>query len=157
VVFATHSALREAIAAGVTDRVLPLADIRDAILRFCSGSAEPAAPRNDALPQVLGVLHARIGPDIRGYRPDVLLPHIRRRMRLTGREDQAAYLVHQREHPEEGAALASDLLDTRVGFFADRAADERLARTVIRPWRRRGRAATRSGRSAGSGCGSRPK
>ena len=122
---------RSAIAAGVPGRILTLAGIRDAILRFCTGSPEPAAADSDTLREVLTVLHAHTGTDLRGYRDELLLHQVRRRMRLIGHEALAAYLAYLREHPEEAAALGSDLLDTRTAFFAAPADFEGLARTLI--------------------------
>jgi two-component system CheB/CheR fusion protein len=114
------------IAAQAADRVLRLADIRAEILRFCRATprlagAGPAAAaaEEDLLDAMLIEIDRHTGGGLRRYRPEVLWPRIRRRMRLTGQESAADYLALLRALPEEAAALAREPQSPEPVFFAD--------------------------------------
>jgi two-component system CheB/CheR fusion protein len=79
---------QSAIATGMVDMVLPIAEIPQAILRFeqtrprvpATGGADLHGQPTDPLPRVLGVLRARTDRDFSRYKRATILRRIARRM-----------------------------------------------------------------------------
>jgi two-component system CheB/CheR fusion protein len=131
---------QSAIATGLADFILPVAEIPDAILRF--DRTEPRLPRTkdgEDVPQnermllqkVFAQLRARTDRDFSRYKRSTVLRRIARRMQLNYLEDLGAYLEKLRERPEEVRALADDLLITVTHFFRDPEVFEKLETNVI--------------------------
>ena len=129
---------QSAIASGMVDMVLPVAQIAEAILRFSRTqprvpllNVPPGEQPVDPLPKILGVLRARTDRDFTRYKRATLLRRIGRRMQLNFLEDLDTYITRVRETPEEARALADDLLITVTSFFRDPQVFELLEKQVI--------------------------
>jgi two-component system CheB/CheR fusion protein len=147
---AEESAMPQAaIHSGAADFVLPAAQIPARLLEIrdishlidaqglAAGSPNEAPPDGtgmlpqDALEQVLAVLHARTGHDFRHYKPQTILRRIERRLQVRGMPDLPAYHRLLEQDQEEPQALLKDLLIGVTGFFRDRQAFEALQRQVL--------------------------
>jgi two-component system CheB/CheR fusion protein len=130
-----------ASAAGCVDLVLPPAEIarelaligrhpyvhvRDRI-RAQDGQPWPAADVN----RLFLLLRNAVGIDFSVYKSTTVHRRILRRLALRGLTDLGRYLAILREHPEEIAALADDLLIHVTAFFRDREAFDVLTRRVF--------------------------
>ena len=131
---------QSAIATGLVDRVLPLAQIAEALVRLTqvgprialNGDSEHSVQRERVLlPRVVAVLKARTERDFSRYKPATILRRIARRMQLNYIEDFELYLEKLREHPEEARALADDLLITVTSFFRDPDVFQKLEKEVV--------------------------
>jgi two-component system CheB/CheR fusion protein len=131
---------QSAIATGLVDRVLPVAEIADTLLRLArakpripvtENTLETVWPERALLPKVLAILKARTERDFSRYKPVTLLRRIARRMQLNYIDDFERYVENLREHPEEARALADDLLITVTSFFRDPAVFKKLERDVM--------------------------
>ena len=134
---------RSAVATGLADFVLPVAEIPAALGVFLAASAqtsEPASvrtttltPASLGLPEIIDLLHEQTGDDFSSYKPGTLQRRVNRRMALRGLEagNSAEYLTVLRDDPAESHALARDLLIHVTGFFRDGAVFDMLARTTI--------------------------
>jgi two-component system CheB/CheR fusion protein len=131
---------QSAIATGMVDMILPVAEIPAAIVKFSQthphvpepGAVAPeVALQADPLPKVLGVLRARTERDFTRYKRATVLRRIARRMQLNFMEDFDQYLVRVRENPEEARALADDLLITVTSFFRDPEVFQSIEHQVI--------------------------
>jgi two-component system, chemotaxis family, CheB/CheR fusion protein len=129
---------RNAIATGLVDYVLPVADISEAIQqyfgRFGEATEAPIAipqPDSDAVHDILTVLRVRTGHDFSSYKPGTIQRRIERRIHLRGLPSLQAYARLIRENPDEGIALMKELLISVTSFFRDPAAFEALAERVV--------------------------
>ena len=131
---------QSAIATGLVDRILPVAEIPGAILRYertqprllVPQEGEEADQRERILVQkVFAQLRARTDRDFSRYKVSTILRRISRRMQLNYLEDLQSYLEKLREQPDEVKALADDLLITVTSFFRDAEVFEELGRQVI--------------------------
>lgn len=130
---------QSAIATGMVDMILPVADIPGAILRLdrtqprvpTHRTDEPDGAKLDPLPRVLGLLQARTERDFTRYKRATILRRVVRRMQLNYLEDFESYLTRMRESPEEARALADDLLITVTSFFRDPEVFQTLEKQVI--------------------------
>jgi two-component system CheB/CheR fusion protein len=148
-----------AIATGLVDQVLRVADIADALDGRGGGSqltttppADDASAGSDPLSAIIALLRTRTGHDFAPYKRGTLERRIERRMALArgdtkpdGTEDvgnlrdnkgrpgdkMAAYLARLRTDPTELDLLAKDLLIHVTSFFRDPAAYDALAKQVI--------------------------
>src|SRR5215831_15202651 len=131
---------QSAIATGLADFILPVAEIPAAILRF--DRTEPRVPKpqdGEDVPQnermllqkVFAQLRARTDRDFSRYKRATVLRRVARRMQINYLEDLSHYLDKLREHPEEVRALADDLLITVTHFFRDADVFSRLQREDI--------------------------
>src|SRR5215831_16896245 len=131
---------QSAIATGLADFILPVAEIPDAILRF--DRTEPRVPspkEGEDVPQsermllqkVFAQLRARTDRDFSRYKRSTVLRRVARRMQLNYLEDLSAYLDKLRERPEEVRALADDLLITVTHFFRDPEVFEKLETDIV--------------------------
>ncbi|SNS42512.1 two-component system, chemotaxis family, CheB/CheR fusion protein [Granulicella rosea] len=120
---------KSAIATGIVDLILPIAEIPRRILEYkeiepriaLSVDPEEVSPDEGALLQdLLTVLRTRTDRDFSRYKPSTILRRITRRMQLNQVDDLSKYLDLIRRRPEEVTALADDLLITVSSFFRDR-------------------------------------
>lgn len=131
---------RNAIATGMADYVLPVAEIPAKIISYKQhiGSVqipEPAekVPKTDeqALLDIFTQLRVRTGHDFSNYKRGTVLRRIERRLglrELPGLPDYARFL---REQPMEVHALMKDLLISVTNFFRDPDSIEALQRNII--------------------------
>jgi len=130
---------QSAIAAGLADIVLPVADIPHAILRYDRTTPEISRgvhgkledTTNALLPKIFTVLRSRTDRDFSRYKRSTILRRIARRMQLNYIENLEVYLERVREQPEEAKSLADDLLITVTSFFRDPEVFEKLERHII--------------------------
>ncbi|MBV9997696.1 MAG: PAS domain S-box protein, partial [Verrucomicrobia bacterium] len=124
---------RAAIATGMVDWVLPMADMPGRLLAYYRQEPrlrlpaeepppEAAAPSEEAeaaLRDALGLLRARTGHDFSDYKRATVLRRLRRRLQVNGLENLPAYRDFLRTHPGEAQALLQDLLISVTNFFRD--------------------------------------
>jgi two-component system CheB/CheR fusion protein len=131
---------QSAIATGLADFILPVAEIPGAILRFDRTAPRLPQPKDgEDVPQnermllqkVFAQLRARTDRDFSRYKRSTVLRRVARRMQLNYLEDLQAYLEKLRERPEEVRALADDLLITVTHFFRDPEVFEKLQTEII--------------------------
>ncbi len=139
-----------AIGTGMTDIVLPIADIPAALSarwmsvteRFGSkptgkepaeADAASANPAETALPDIIDLLRTKTAKDFTSYKPGTLQRRIGRRMALAGLkpDEMAGYLAMLRTDPPELQALARDVLIHITSFFRDTAVFDILAAETI--------------------------
>ena len=131
---------RNAIATGLVDFVLPVAEIPARIHAFHermrpdadepqSRSDEPVD--GDAMRDILTVLRVRTGHDFSNYKPGTVLRRVERRVHVRNLPSVAAYARSIRENPDEAVALMRELLISVTNFFRDRAAWDALASRII--------------------------
>ncbi|HUF75947.1 MAG TPA: chemotaxis protein CheB [Longimicrobiales bacterium] len=131
---------RSAIAAGVADRVLPLAEIPQAVVRWARITPEvPDAEdgkkldgdARSELHTILALVRSRTSRDFTRYKVNTVLRRIARRMHLCHAQSMAEYIEVLRSQLSEVEALADDLLITVTSFFRDPDFYEALEKTVV--------------------------
>jgi len=131
---------QSAIATGMIDLVLPIADIPDAIARYVQVRPRLSQPGEDAqvdaddqqsMQRIFTLLRTRTGRDFSRYKRSTILRRITRRMRLRNVEKIDEYLEVLQQHPDEVTTLADDMLITVTNFFRDPLVFERLEKHVI--------------------------
>lgn len=131
---------QSAIATGMADRILPLAEIPEALLRYVKTDPRVSLPGDGKkgehnerilLPKILAILKTRTERDFSRYKPATILRRIARRMQLSYLEDFNHYVERLRENPEEARALADDLLITVTSFFRDPEVFKKLEQDVV--------------------------
>ncbi|MBN9662646.1 MAG: PAS domain-containing protein [Acidobacteria bacterium] len=152
--------LQSAIATGMVDLVLPVAEIPGRILRIDKVRPRiPLSPETEGASQgesyllrkAYSQLHVQTGRDFSRYKRATILRRIARRMQLNHLENLAAYVEMLQDRPEEVHALADDLLITITRFFRDPEVFDRLAQVELkRLFARKGR--TESVRVWSVGC-----
>lgn len=127
---------RSAIATGMVDWVLPVAEMPARLRRYFglekelrlppedgpapeAKAADPAAQEEAALADVLALLRSRTGRDFACYKRATVVRRIARRMRVNGVNDLPAYLDCLRTSTGEAGALLQDLLISVTNFFRD--------------------------------------
>jgi two-component system CheB/CheR fusion protein len=129
-----------AVATGLADFVLPVAEIPQTILRFDRTDPHLPQPKDgeevssgeQALMQKLfAQLRARTDRDFSRYKRSTIMRRVARRMQLNYLESLPSYIDRLRTRPEEARALADDLLITVTHFFRDPAVFERLENEVV--------------------------
>jgi two-component system, chemotaxis family, CheB/CheR fusion protein len=127
---------RAAIATGVVDWVLPVAEMGARLMQYFElekqlklpqeeepaprrGMPVPVESEETALKNVLSFLRTRTGRDFSCYKRATVLRRIARRMQVNGVEDLPGYLDCLRTRPEEAGALLQDLLISVTNFFRD--------------------------------------
>jgi two-component system, chemotaxis family, CheB/CheR fusion protein len=125
-----------AIATGMVDWVLPVADMPSRLTQYFAlekalrlpaeegpppGQVPPPGPSNEEaeLREVIGFLRNRTGRDFSVYKRATVVRRIARRMQVNGVEDLPAYLACLRTRPGEAGALLQDLLISVTNFFRD--------------------------------------
>ncbi len=131
---------QSAIASGLVDRVLPLNEIIDAILRFERTEPRVVAPADgdpanhaerQHLQKILALLRARTDRDFSRYKQSTVLRRIARRMQLNYIEALPQYVEKLRDQPDEARSLADDFLITVTSFFRDGEVFERIRTEII--------------------------
>ncbi|MBK1705875.1 CheR family methyltransferase [Halochromatium glycolicum] len=131
---------RSAIASGLVDLILPVAQMPEQILRVIRTQpsvavvdelAEQAQRERKVLQALFGQVRARTGQDFSRYKPATVLRRIRRRMQLNHIEDLERYLERLRHDPGEVRALGNELLITVTHFFRDGETFEHIQDQVI--------------------------
>jgi two-component system CheB/CheR fusion protein len=131
---------RNAIATGLVDLVLPVAEIPAKIaayferLRRDHDEAPPVDPSpddRDAMRDVLALLRVRTGHDFSNYKPGTLRRRIERRINVRGVPTVASYAHLIRREPNEATALMKELLISVTNFFRDPPAWAALEQRVI--------------------------
>ena len=135
---AEHSSMpSSAIATGMVDWVLPVADMPSRIVEYVARERRLRLPAEDGptpvprpepaaadqpealLRELLAFLHARTGRDFSYYKRATIVRRISRRMQVSGMLGLDGYLDHLRTHPGEAGALLQDLLISVTNFFRD--------------------------------------
>jgi two-component system CheB/CheR fusion protein len=131
---------QSAIATGMADLILPVAEIPGAILRFDNTTprvpqpgTDGEVPQNDRvlLQNILTQLRTRAERDFTRYKTSTVLRRIARRMQLNHVEDLRLYAGMLRDRLDEARALADDLLITVTRFFRDPEVFEKLAKESL--------------------------
>jgi two-component system, chemotaxis family, CheB/CheR fusion protein len=131
---------RNAIATGLVDFVLPVAEIPPQIAayhaRLWRDEEEPAegaitVSDAEALRDILKILRVRTGHDFSNYKPATLQRRVERRMHLRNVSDLTGYLRLMREQPDEAVLLMKELLISVTNFFRDPLAYQIVAERVI--------------------------
>ena len=131
---------QSAIAAGLVDLVLPLAQIPGAIVDFVRTQPDVRLPADEGdletetsrlLQKAFSQLRARTSRDFSRYKRATMMRRIQRRMQLRHVAKFGAYLDLLRSDEDEVRSLADDLLITVTNFFRDPAVFEVLATDVI--------------------------
>jgi len=125
-----------AIATGLVDLVLPPASMPAALLAYVKHpyvdqTLTEQQVATEEINSVLAVLHARTRYDFRGYRQNMLMRRIQRRMGLCHIDTVADYNRYLRKNPEETTALYKDLLIGVTAFFREPEAFHVLQQRVI--------------------------
>ncbi len=132
-----------AIATGMVDRTLAVADMPAVLAEFATGAARAPSHRRAAadgdkaadLGAVIELLRTRGGHDFGLYKTGTLQRRIERRMAMApgGNAGMARYLKTLASDPKELDALAKDLLIHVTGFFRDPSVFDFLAREIVPP------------------------
>lgn len=128
-----------AISTGLVDFILPPEDMPETLIRFARHpylalhSATPikSTETPELLPQILQVVRAQKKYDFRGYRQNMVLRRVQRRMGLKQINDLAEYLGYLRKHSNEVTALYKDMLIGVTAFFREAEAFDVLQERVI--------------------------
>ena len=150
---------RNAIATGLADWILPVAQMPEKLISFrdsskrlhlTDGDTEKVAREIQAeqsLREILTLLRIRTGHDFSNYKTPTLVRRIARHLQIHELEDIPTYLAYLREHPEEIVLLQRNLLINVTNFFRDKEAfdalenkviptlfDEKTSRDTVRVW-----------------------
>jgi two-component system CheB/CheR fusion protein len=119
---------RNAIATGLVDLVLPVADMPANIVAFFErvrrkGEDAPAAAGladdRESMRDVLALLRVRTGHDFSNYKTATLQRRIGRRMHVRAVPTMTSYARFIRQEPEEAVSLMKELLISVTNFFRD--------------------------------------
>ena len=130
---------RNAIATGLVDYVLPVADIPGKILSYkqhrgtiqIPQAREIPATDEQALRDIFTQLRMRTGHDFSNYKRATMLRRIERRLGIKELSGLTAYAHYIRENRNEAQALMKDLLISVTNFFRDSDSIEALAKVVM--------------------------
>lgn len=130
---------QNAIATGLIDLILPVAEMPAQIGNYVRVGPSLRATETEMLPEVEGdqlqkillQLRTHTGHDFSGYKQNTVLRRVRRRMQLQHIEDLSTYLQLLRSDEEEIKVLSRDLLITVTKFFRDEEAFTALEEQVI--------------------------
>lgn len=131
---------QSAIATGMVDLVLPVAEIPLAIQRIVrtdpklsvpGDGTEPDGHERSLLHKIFTLIQARTGRDYSSYKRSTSIRRVSRRMQLNCLDSLPVYLERLRERPDEVRALADDLLITVTNFFRDAEVFHTLEKEVI--------------------------
>ncbi len=123
---------RSAIASGLVNLTLPVADMAEALADHAQRPAKAHRPP-DSLPEIIELLRTTTAHDFTLYKMGTLQRRIERRMALAGIKgnDMARYLQTLHADPKELELLAKDLLINVTRFFRDPKVFELLASKII--------------------------
>lgn len=131
---------RNAIATGLVDHVLPVAEIPAKIISYKKHLGKVQLPdvsedapktEEQGLSEIFLQLRIRTGHDFSNYKRGTIVRRIERRLGLRELSDLRAYANYLREYPAEVQALMKDLLISVTNFFRDAESIEALAKNVI--------------------------
>ncbi len=130
--------LRNAINAGVIDRVLEVKAIPSAIMDYAEhpylniedGSKDP---QEEQLQAIANFLKHKENFDLNQYKEGTVRRRIYRRMSLAGQKTLCGYVSLLEEDPDERRYLMGDLLINVTDFFRDRRAFEALEKFALDP------------------------
>jgi len=131
---------RSAIATGLVDLVLPVAEIPKALAErrgnLAPGAvpaAPPPDPTQDHLAEIIAFLRDRTEHDFTLYKSGTLQRRIERRMGMAalGTDEMARYLEMLRANPTELDLLVKDLLINVTRFFRDPQVFDLLASRIV--------------------------
>jgi two-component system CheB/CheR fusion protein len=133
---------RAAIATGMIDWILPVADMPTRLLAYLQNEERIRIPREEeprpegpkgkeaedeaALKEVLSFLRVGTGRDFSYYKRATILRRIARRMQVGNILNLPDYVSFLRTHPREVGALLQDLLISVTNFFRDKEAFQAL-------------------------------
>ena len=132
---------RSAIATGVVDFVLPIAQMPDRLLRYVQhgyvkgdGEADSLDEKvPDQIHAVVNLLRVRLKYDFSCYKRGTLTRRIQRRMGINHIEKMSDYAEFLRNNKEEVTALFKDLLISVTNFFREPDAWSELEQQAIAP------------------------
>lgn len=121
---------RSAIATGIVDYVLPVAQIPGQIVTYRHNAEyirlpDPRDGRDAdavALREIFALLRVRTGHDFSNYKRSTVLRRLARRLQINSVTDLPSYLLVLRDRPGEIYGLLRDLLISVTNFFRDREA-----------------------------------
>ena len=140
---------RSAIASGMIDIVLPVAEIAGKLIELWNnarnidfpdalqGPQQDTEPKSNiviaeqALSDILNTVRVRTGHDFRHYKRATILRRIERRLKINALTDLHAYSQFLAARPEETVALLQDLLIGVTNFFRDRDGFDVVRREVL--------------------------
>jgi two-component system, chemotaxis family, CheB/CheR fusion protein len=129
---------QSAVASGVVDEILVVADIPAALAVHAKGldgggKAKRGVQPNEALPNIIALLRAKTVHDFTQYKMGTLQRRIERRMAmaLIPAAEMARYLTVLKKDAAELDLLAADLLINVTSFFRDPEVFELLAKKVV--------------------------
>ncbi|HKX29834.1 MAG TPA: CheR family methyltransferase [Blastocatellia bacterium] len=130
---------RNAIATGLVDYILPVAEMPARIIAYkdhlrevrLTTQVEQPGIEERALHDIFTHLRVRTGHDFTNYKRSTILRRIERRMNVRELPDLAAYARYLREHPDEVHSLLKDLLISVTNFFRDSGAFKSLEKVFI--------------------------
>ena len=149
---AEHDSMpRAAIATGIVDFVLPVAEMAARLAALWRNLQQIRLPveadlphdvvtadgpderraAEQALKETLALLHRRTRHDFRQYKRATVLRRLERRLQVNALPDLTAYRAYLDEHPAETGLLLQDMLISVTSFFRDREVFEALERSVI--------------------------
>jgi two-component system, chemotaxis family, CheB/CheR fusion protein len=128
-----------AIATGVVDYVVPVAEIPERIVRYhhrlsqLASDTDGAREGEDAgaLRELMRLVRVRTGHDFGNYKLATVRRRVERRISVRGVDSVADYVRLLRDHPEEALALMKELLISVTEFFRDPTAFAALEHTII--------------------------
>jgi len=130
---------RSAIATGLVDYVLPVAEMPGALIKYVqqsyvrAGNKAETEERTNGLDAIVSLLADKAQSDFGPYKKTTLLRRIERRMGLNHMDDVADYLAFLRQDSDEVARLAKDMLINVSSFFRDAEAFVELREKVLTP------------------------
>ncbi len=119
---------RTAIATGLVDRVLPVSQLPEAIVRYAETQPNLLTPADESpttieierqIGKILARVRGRTGRDFSRYKSSTVVRRIRRRMQINHIETLDAYDELLTQNPSEASSLADDMLITVTNFFRD--------------------------------------
>jgi two-component system, chemotaxis family, CheB/CheR fusion protein len=130
---------RSAIATGLVDDVLPVAELPARIVAYRAGLAtlgtrsgpERRHEVQNALREIFACLRASTGHDFSDYKRATMLRRIEHRIAVLGLPDLPSYAGFLHDHPGELPALLASLLISVTTFFRDRGAFAALEHDVL--------------------------
>jgi two-component system CheB/CheR fusion protein len=125
---ATHDGMpRSAIATGLTDYILPVEKMPEALVDYTRHMRARGRAKNRMrgeevpaeLHEILAVLRSRTGQDFRDYKQGMVIRRVERRMQLHRISRAADYLTYLHENATEVSGLFKELLIGVTHFFRD--------------------------------------
>ncbi len=128
-----------AVATGLVDAVLPVADMPARLLAYQQQMHAARQQRGDGmfgdvaahLKSICKLLHAEVGHDFSQYKEKTLMRRVQRRMLVVQADTVNDYIDYLRSHPNEHEQLFREFLIGVTEFFRDPAAFEALQAIAI--------------------------